>query len=795
MARSGEIDEVDGLRGVAIFMVMVHRLWPRDAVNRFGVAADAGWIGVDLFFVVSGFLITRILLETRGEKGYFRNFYARRILRIFPLYYLFVGTLFIVFPLAGNSEYLDHSGSPAWYLLFLGNVPEGLLGYDPPYWLGTVWSLAIEEQFYLTFPLLVWWLGPTRLGPVLLGLMMLAPTVRLATMLAAPEQERIQYLFTLCRVDAIAAGCMIALVMRWKNVMALRGLAIVIACWAGAIAVLGDLDRTTPFGRVAGYSFVAIGFAALLVAVLTSRDRWWTRPLRFSPLRYAGRLCFGLYLLHRPADTFVTEIANHYDIDADRISWIPIKIAVAFVLATGSWLVIEKPFLRLKRKFVSPRHPAAFAVTIVLLAAACHDTASTSPDARPVLPDAAITAVDAQEAPDSGDAMDAAVPAAGTVLYPEGARHSPITPAIVARLQGIPGGGLDDHVFAKVGDSITDTPEFLACFDGGNVDLGAHSALAATIQYFMQGQIAAATPFSRDSEAARGGWTAEDVMTGSPCALDRELVAATPRYAVLLLGTNDNRYGRTLDAYAVDLWNAVDRMIANGVVPIMSTLPPMHSYPEADARVPLFNHVVRAIAQGRGVPLVDLHGALAALPMQGISGDGIHPTVAPGGGCLLTATGLQYGYNTRNLVVLEALARTRAALAGMASDASAPTRAGTGTTTDPFLAELPLVDLGDSRHGAAVIDTHPSCGGSAAFGHEIVYAVHAGQAAVIDAYVVDRDSANLDLYVVSASPHGACVGTGDTSVTAVVPAGTFYVIVDAPSPLADGEYLLVVRAR
>ncbi len=755
------IHEIDGLRGIAIFMVMVHRLWPRDAVNRFGVAADAGWIGVDLFFVVSGFLITRILLETRGEPGYFRNFYARRVLRIFPLYYLFVGTLFIVFPLAGNSEYLDHSGSPAWYLLFLGNVPEGLLGYDPPYWLGTVWSLAIEEQFYLTFPLLVWWLGARRLGPVLLGLFMLAPTVRLATMLAAPDMERIQYLFTLCRVDAIAAGCMIALIMRWKNVMALRGLAIVIACWAGAIAVIGDLDRTTPFGRVAGYSFVAIGFAALVVAVLTSRDRWWTKPLRFSPLRYAGRLCFGLYLLHRPADTFVTEIANHYDVDADRISWMPIKIAVAFVLATGSWLVIEKPFLRLKRKFVSPRHPAAFAITIVLLAAACHDGASTSPDALPVLPDGAIASIDAPGVSDAQDAMDAAMPAAGTVLYPEGARHSPITPAIVAHLQGLTGGGLDDHVFAKVGDSITDTPEFLACFDGGNVDLGAHTALGATIQYFMQGHIA----------------------------------AATPRYAVLLLGTNDNRYFRTLDAYAVDLWNAVDRMLAMGVVPIMSTLPPMHSYPEADVRVPLFNLVVRAIAQGRGVPLVDLYGQLAALPGQGISGDGIHPTVAPGGGCQLTAAGLQYGYNMRNLVVLEALARTRAALAGMASDASASTRAGAGTTADPFLAALPLVDLGDSRTGAAVIDTHTSCGAAAAFGHEIVYAVHAAQPTIIDAYVVDRETANLDLYILAASPQGACVGSGDASVTAVVPAGTFYVIVDAPTPLADGEYLLVVRAR
>jgi peptidoglycan/LPS O-acetylase OafA/YrhL len=355
----GEIDEIDGLRGIAIFMVMVHRLWPRDAVNRLGVVADAGWIGVDLFFVVSGFLITRILLDTRGEPGYFRNFYARRVLRIFPLYYLFVGTLLVAFPLAGNTEYLETSGSPVWYLTFLGNIPEALLGKDPPYWLAPVWSLAIEEQFYLTFPWLVLWLGPQRLGRALLFLMLLAPAMRLWTMLAWPDQERIQYLFTLCRVDAIAAGCMIALVMRWKNPRALHGLALVIACCAGAVAVISDLDRTSAFGRVLGYSFVAIGFGALVLAVLTGRERWWVAPLRLAPLRYCGKLCFGLYLLHRPADTITTVVANKFGLDADRISWIPIKLAVAIALATAAWFVLEKPVLKLKRYFTSRNHPSA----------------------------------------------------------------------------------------------------------------------------------------------------------------------------------------------------------------------------------------------------------------------------------------------------------------------------------------------------------------------------------------------------------------------------------------------------
>src|SRR5262245_44918575 len=212
----GFIRELDGLRGIAILMVMVHRFWPRTGV---GVAADvagAGWIGVDLFFVISGFLIAGILLGTKGDPGYFRNFYARRALRILPLYYLFVIGVFVAF--AHNAEFLARAGSPFWYLVHLGNVPEGLLGLNTPYWIAPVWSLAIEEQFYLTFPLLVWLLDRRRMTILLVGMIALAPIIRLVTMLALPGSERVQYLFTLCRIDTIAVGCLLALIVRTIDV-------------------------------------------------------------------------------------------------------------------------------------------------------------------------------------------------------------------------------------------------------------------------------------------------------------------------------------------------------------------------------------------------------------------------------------------------------------------------------------------------------------------------------------------------------------------------------------------------
>lgn len=355
---TGFIAELDGLRGIAILLVMVHRFWPRTATGLAADAAGAGWIGVDLFFVVSGFLIAGILLDTKGEPGYFKNFYARRALRIFPLYYLFVIGAFVVF--AGNSAFRENAGSPLWYLVHLGNVPEGLLGHDVPYVLAPVWSLAIEEQFYLTFPLLVFLLDRRRLTIVLLAMVVLSPVLRLITMLAAPEQERVQYLFTLCRLDTIAVGCLLAVVVRAVDVQRWRErfirASLIILPVLALLAIASHLDRTSPFDRVFGYSIVAVGCAIVVGLVIVSRERPSTALLRFAPLRYFGKLCFGLYLLHRPADVMVSAAAHRIGLSGDL--WLmPLKIATALALATISWRLLEQPFLALKDRFASARHP------------------------------------------------------------------------------------------------------------------------------------------------------------------------------------------------------------------------------------------------------------------------------------------------------------------------------------------------------------------------------------------------------------------------------------------------------
>ena len=262
---------------------------------------------------------------------------------------------------SSSPAFREQSGSPLWYLFYLGNVPEGLLGHNVPYWLGPVWSLAIEEQFYLTFPWLVAYTSPRRLTQILVGILVLAPLVRVITMLLDPAHERVQYLFTLCRLDTIAMGCLLAVFMRSVDVKRhrplLHKLGIGVLLGAAAIALFTGADRTTVFGRTAGYTIIALGCASIVLLTMLARGERSTTPLRAGALRYFGKLCFGLYLLHRPADTIISAVATRVHVDTAALWLIPIKIITALVLATISWRFFERPILRFKAAFGGVRHP------------------------------------------------------------------------------------------------------------------------------------------------------------------------------------------------------------------------------------------------------------------------------------------------------------------------------------------------------------------------------------------------------------------------------------------------------
>jgi len=369
----GKLVELEGLRGVAILLVTLHHFWPDSGVLYATLAplAHLGWIGVDLFFVISGLLIGGILLDTRASPDYFRNFYARRILRIFPLYYAFVCALFIVVPIGQSmihkvgylqSEFIRESGNPLWYLLFAGNIRESITGVEPAYFLAPLWSISIEEQFYLMSPLLIRHLSPQTLKRVLIGLILFSPVFRLVMLELVPDNERIQYLATLSRFDNLSVGVLLALMLRTDALPNRRttGIALVTIGLALAVAfATGGLDRNGWFCRVFGYSLLAGFFVVLVFWAIQNRGERVTAALRARWLVYLGGLCYGLYLLQRPAEVLLLKALAFAGIALEQYPTLSLfgKIGFSVLVAHASWHLFEKPINALKDRFRSEHHP------------------------------------------------------------------------------------------------------------------------------------------------------------------------------------------------------------------------------------------------------------------------------------------------------------------------------------------------------------------------------------------------------------------------------------------------------
>jgi peptidoglycan/LPS O-acetylase OafA/YrhL len=361
----GYIRELDGLRGVAILLVMLYHWWPETGpLARFAGLPTKGWVGVDLFFVISGFLITGILLDTVGERGYYRNFYARRALRILPLYYLFLAGV-----LLGGGRYADPafrhgSGSPLWHLFYLGNIHTAISGRAPYWLLGPLWSLSIEEQYYILFPWIVAALRREQLKLFLWSLVVAAPLFRLLTSLHDPANWLMQYVATPARVDVLAFGCLLALELRSGRLAPRRKLAGMALVVLGAVLIVVirtvGLDPRAAFCRVWGYSVVGLACACLVLWTVWNREQRCTAWLRAVPLCHLGKLCYGLYLLQLPAEAAVLTLSAKLG-----ISWHPdstllliAKFATTLLFAQVSWVLFERNLLRLKRRFDSMRHPA-----------------------------------------------------------------------------------------------------------------------------------------------------------------------------------------------------------------------------------------------------------------------------------------------------------------------------------------------------------------------------------------------------------------------------------------------------
>jgi peptidoglycan/LPS O-acetylase OafA/YrhL len=363
---------LDGLRGVAIAAVFCfhYRIEPHSP-------GEWGWVGVDLFFALSGFLITGILFESLGDEHYFRNFYMRRSLRIFPLYWG-LWCVLLVLMLAQRRFEAGFLAWPAYVGNYLGSyalwagwnhehfnrLPAAVhvAGETLRVQVGPYWSLCVEEQYYLTWPLVVWMVRRReRLLKVCIGAIagMLVLRVLLHIWLpAAWVHYNEMYFWTLTRADSLLAGSALALWVRGPGGIERLRVSAVLAGIVAAVSALGLaqwrwelFDDVTFAGWMQTWGLTAVAAVSCGVVALSLRARWLEPVLTWGPLLHLGRVSYGFYVFH-----LLFWDCDRIVIDATRPRVSPLVIHAAvfgwvWLLSWASFRWFEGPFLRLKSRW------------------------------------------------------------------------------------------------------------------------------------------------------------------------------------------------------------------------------------------------------------------------------------------------------------------------------------------------------------------------------------------------------------------------------------------------------------
>jgi peptidoglycan/LPS O-acetylase OafA/YrhL len=351
--RTGHVPELDGIRGLAAFAVLCAHTLPR--------RAPGGFIGVDVFFVLSGYLITAILareFEGRGAISLPR-FYARRALRLLPALFLMLAVFLAVVLTAklalGNDPFAREQGLAALSagLYFMNWTRAFNLG--PEGWLGHTWSLAIEEQFYLLWPWVLLFVlvrcGRRHAWIAVLLLLVLSTSWRLTLLFSGSSPERVYNGFD-TRIDMLLMGCLLAL----APLRSLQGAAA--ASWWAPAGLFAGIFLYIPWNtrplQLWGYTTIAIAAAWLILAATDQGAPGFFRKfLAWRPLVYCGRISYGIYLWHYPISCALHERMGGWRLFLATM-------ATTLGVSSCSWFLLERPLLRLKERFAaSPSAPAS----------------------------------------------------------------------------------------------------------------------------------------------------------------------------------------------------------------------------------------------------------------------------------------------------------------------------------------------------------------------------------------------------------------------------------------------------
>jgi peptidoglycan/LPS O-acetylase OafA/YrhL len=362
--------EIDGVRGIAILLVVVWHyiactVQPGTPFTGVVPYLALTWSGVDLFFVLSGFLIGGILMDNREAKNFFFVFYIRRACRIIPLYAVWLLIFFALVRVAtpvGDLAVLIANPLPLWsYATFTQNIMMPVTGSFGSTWLAVTWSLAVEEQFYLVLPLVIRYASPRIIPWICIACILCAPLLRLLFTFFIPNGAFAAYVLLPCRADSLMLGVISAWMIRQPRILSLLAANILALYCLLAILIVGSAVMTVRanplFGAgwlSLGYTWIALMYACFLLIAVTEKQGVIKMITTLPPLVRLGLIAYGVYILHLAVLAIV-----HWAIfrqvprivDAPDIVVTIAALILTVALARLSLRTLENPFVNWGHRF------------------------------------------------------------------------------------------------------------------------------------------------------------------------------------------------------------------------------------------------------------------------------------------------------------------------------------------------------------------------------------------------------------------------------------------------------------
>jgi peptidoglycan/LPS O-acetylase OafA/YrhL len=352
---------LDILRGTAILAVVFYHNFDFVSFFRFG------WMGVDLFFVLSGFLITNLLLQSVNNKFYFRNFYMRRVLRIFPLYYIVLLSFFLLSPILFSQKgpqttFSYYNENKVWFWTYFQNWLMVEKGPAPVPFLSHFWSLAIEEQFYLIWPFILFFIRKTKsLKIVISVLITIAIVSRLCTWMMYPHEVESYYCNTFTRMDSLLMGSLLAVHIKEGKGLSANLIHLVIISFilliAASLFIFSNVDQGNFLFPTIGYTISAIFFSVVLYLFIKKEAILINWFRRLDALRFIGKISYGIYVFHIPIYLILASqlsaIVNSFFYSPEYAALFisALSVLVTIIISAASFHFIEKPILDLKKHF------------------------------------------------------------------------------------------------------------------------------------------------------------------------------------------------------------------------------------------------------------------------------------------------------------------------------------------------------------------------------------------------------------------------------------------------------------